>query len=248
MAENSWVTPSTSSDTFKGLLSQIVQNAAATAAGADKSPALVLTWVAVVRAAIQVGARVPLSQTTTTVPPEAERYVYVLAINDLTAGTPNLGAVVITMNGGVISPFGDIIKEARKYITDLRAGLVVPMPTLPMVTGTGRSIVNCATFYNASQQISVQLIIGRQYYFTLGANEVSLVCGTTTLTASGSFYATAATATITGAGASLVWTGLLQVADLAANLTRSGSMVGLVDLTTPGPYTWPHGNPELGRL
>ena len=96
----------------------------------------------------------------------------------------------------------------------------------------------CGQTYNVSaSQITVpNLIIGRQYYFTLGPNEVNLVCGSTTLTANGSFYATATTAVITGTAPSLVFSGSLQQAKIAANLARGGQVHGAVDMGTDGPY------------
>lgn len=229
-----WVVPAETN--IQAILSQLITNAAVKVAGQDNSAGVLGYQVAIIREAIQIAGRVPLSQQAGSVPPGAEFQAYVLAANALTASTPNLGTVVVTLQGGVISPWNDLVKRANSYVDQLRKGMTIAMPSAPMVWGEGNSLVSSQALYNTSSQIAVSLQIGVQYYFTKGTNETNLVCGATTLTASGSFYASVATAIITGIGASLVFTGQLQKAALAANLARSGRVRGQYDLSTPGPF------------
>jgi len=234
--ETVWVVPDKAN--LSALISQIVLNAATTISGDNQTKALSLS-VANIRSSVLVGARVPLSQTASSVPPEAEQHAYVLAINLLTSGTPNLGTVVVTLNGGVVSPWLDLVKEAKAWCKEVREGAAVPMPSLPMVRGKGANLVPDQSAYNAAGQIVVTgLSIGTQYAFTPGPNETNIVCGSTTLAVLGSFYASAATATITGAGAGYIFSGLLQLVELAANFSRGGTIGGMVDLSTPGPSGW----------
>jgi hypothetical protein len=58
--------------------------------------------------------------------------------------------------------------------------------------------------YVAGAATAAGLVVGASYYWTKGANDTSIVCGSTTLTTSGQFTATATTATLNGSGTSAI--------------------------------------------
>ena len=68
-----------------------------------------------------------------------------------------------------------------------------------------------AVDYTGSTVTYTGLTIGSRYAWLPGAHEVSIVCGTTTLKKEGAFVATATTATVTGTGATVSFTGALSV-------------------------------------
>ena len=244
MADAVWVIPSSANTSV--LMAQLVLNAAVTAAATDNGPQLVTYWTKIVRGNIQRGGLTPLSQGATEVPPTAERYIYVLVINDLTAGTPNLGTVVVTMNGGVVSPWNDLVKAAKAYVDSL---LKVPVeyPSLPMQAGHGCNL-GFGLVYPATLSLTIpNLQVGVQYYFNPGPNEARLVCGSTSLTAAGSFYAPATSAVITGVSAASgqPFTGQLQRSKDAANQASSRRIRGRYDMETFGPVgSWYGSDPE----
>jgi hypothetical protein len=84
-----------------------------------------------IRSAIIIGGREPLSVTTNAIPPEAEQHALVLAANLMTAATPNVSLVVVSPNGSIYAPFGDLVKEAKKWIIDVRTGLNIVNPSDP---------------------------------------------------------------------------------------------------------------------
>jgi len=236
MSDSVWVVPATAN--LKALMAQIILNAQVTSAGADNSAALLTNWVNIVRGNIQRGGMTPLSQTAGTVPPGAERYCYVLTVNDLTAGTPNLGTVVVTMNGGVTSPWLESVKAAKAYVDSLLAK-PVEYPSLPVQTGTGWNFARGQTYDTTPQFTMTNVLeLGRQYYYNPGPNEASLICGSTTLTAAGSFYASSTTFQVTGAvGVSgFAFTGTLQRSKDAANQSDARRIRGRYDMTTFGPF------------
>ena len=134
-AETTWIKPVAAN--ANAVMTQLARNAAQTVANTDNLPALLSYQVTAVREAVRQGAKTPLSQDTTTVPPDAEFHCYVLACNALTASTPNLGTVLVSMNGGMLSPWNDLVKDARKYLDLLRkpakdGGIYVANPSWPM--------------------------------------------------------------------------------------------------------------------
>ena len=195
--------------------------------------------VTAIREAIRQGGKTALSQDTKTIPPDAEQHCYVLTINAITASKPGLGQVVIGMSGAVFSPWNDMVKAARSYLDKLRepvkdGGIYVVSPAWPVTVGGGYEIIPCSTIYNSSSQIPVtNLKVGIQYQWTPGPNEVSLVCGSTTLASGGSFYAIASTATITGNAAGNVFTGSLQRAVSPVSVGSSRKIRGEYDLSMP---------------
>jgi hypothetical protein len=252
-AENIWVTPTAAK--VSAVMAQLITNAAIKVGGVDNTPALLAYHVTAVREAVRQGAKTALSQDTTTVPPDAEFHCYVLTANALTASTPNLGTVVVTMNGGVMSPWNDLVKDARSYINKLRmpvkdGGIYVANPSWPFVTGGGDGFVQCGSVYDVNSTIAVTgLQIGKQYYWTPGPNEVSLVCGSTTLTTTpASFFAIATTATITGNGVGNQFTGQLQRAVSPVTAGRSDRIIGEYDLSTPAYGNFVTNDPNLGTL
>lgn len=241
-SETIWVKPTP--DKLSVIMSQLVLNAGEQAQGESDNPTnrsetLLALQVTTIREAVRQGGKVALSQDTTTVPPDAELHCYVLTVNALTAAKPNLGAVVVGMNGQVFSPWNDLVKQAREWLAAVRrsftdANDITPAaPSWPQVTGDRTELVT-QTLYDAAASIAVSgLSLGVQYYWAPGQNETSFVCGSTTLTAAGAFYASATSATITGSGASLVFTGSLRKATSTVSLGSNTTIRGKYDLTTP---------------
>ena len=201
--------------------------------------------VARIRAAVKNGGQVPLSLTPSSVPPEAEQHALVLAARAMTASTANLGAVVVTMNGGIVSPFNDLVKIAEKWITDTGSGANLPTyPTDPQQAGNGVELVpSSAQFVNGSYTLT-GLRVGVTYLYTAGPNEVSLACGSVTLTGTGQFVANATTAVIaavTTPGVSFLTASVQQVT-AAANTTSGGNIRGQVDMSTDDGWGCPPTN------
>jgi len=250
MAEFVWVKPTNTSPVFAALLAQLLRNAATTISGADQSAPLIANWVANVRSAVSEGGAVPLSSDGATVPPGAERHVYVLAVNDLVAGTPNLAAVQVTMQGTMVGLWVDIVKDARAYVERLRKGLNFPWPSSPAYVGKGWNIARGQTYDGAPQFTMTNVLeLGGHYYFWPGPNEATLVCGTTTLTGAGDFYAAATSFQVTGVGglpAGSGFTGRVQRAAVAANVAEGRRVRGEYDLRTYGPFVapWDESPPE----
>lgn len=245
MAETLWVVPVIGR--LDALMAQLVlnageftpQEATGSNGGIPRSQQLLALTISQVQAAVRSGRRVPLSNLTNSVPPEAEQFCYILTINLLTAGKPNLGAVILTLNGGVISPFMDLVKRANAWLDAVGKGQepVPTVPTDPVMVGTGFNLAPEGSPYNALAQLTTSLLQpGRQYSWTPGPNEVSLTNGALTLTAAGIFYAQSSLVTITGNLSGNVCTGSLQRTQVDANIGRSARVRGQYDLTTFGPY------------
>ena len=237
--ETAWVVPS--ADSLDNIMSQLVLNAGEKdTVEQGINPELRADWtlaqaVTRVRSAIQAAARFPVSQEAGSVPPEAELHVMVLTVNSMTASKPNLGTIVLTLNGGVVSPFNDLVKRAEKFIQDCKDGKAVTLSSWPAVTGNGCELVIYGTSYASGGTVTVTgLIPGLQYSLVLGPNDTGLTCGNVTLSASGSFYAPQSSAVLSGTGSALV-TASLQRSRTAVNLTRGGSVHGMVDMGTDGP-------------
>ena len=237
-----WVVPAAAN--LDSVMSQLVVNAAEVPQGGNQPPQyrsttlLNTAGIAVIRAAIQTGGRTPLSATASSVPPEAEVHAYVLTVDTMTASTPNLGMVVISMNGSTGGPWSDLVRAAKKFVADCRAGLNVTPPVDPVLVGKGPLVLPRGLFYPASGTYTNNLVVqGITYYWTPGPNETSLVCGATTLTAMGSFIATGQSVSINGVAGTLI-TGWLQFAQPQVNYAGGGQVRGRVDMTTDGPGSY----------
>lgn len=83
------------------------------------------------RAAITSGAKVALSLTAGTVPPDVLRHVLNLTAWQLVTSTPELAAVIITQNGKAQSPLGKLADDAIKQIERCRKGDPMTAPSDP---------------------------------------------------------------------------------------------------------------------
>ena len=143
-----WVVPDPTQLDY--IMSQLVLNAAELPASQQPDDAtqttratqLLAMQVARIRDAIATAGKVPHSQTVGTVPPGAQLHAMVLAVNSMTAAKPNLGTVVVTLNGGVVSPWLDLVKSAQKYVADCELGKNVPYPSDPQVNSDGTPASN----------------------------------------------------------------------------------------------------------
>ena len=242
MSTTNWIIPVAGN--IDSVMSQLVVNAAEVPQSGGQPPQyrsttlLNTVGIAMVRAAIQTGARVPLSATPLAVPPEAEAFVYVLTADAMTASTPNLGQVVVSMNGSTGGPWADWVRRAKKFLDDCVKGLAVTPPTDPVLVGKGPLVLPRGLFYPASGVYTNNLVVqGITYYWTPGPNEVSLTCGTTTLLAAGAFIASAQSVSVTGTAGQII-TGWLQFAQPQANYAAGGQVRGRVDMTTDGPGSY----------
>ena len=235
--ETVWVSPNAAN--LDSIMSQLVLNAGEKQqseggdSSASRSASLMAVHIQTIRATIAVAGKSPISQLSDGVPPEAELHIYVLTVNSLTAAVPNLGTVVVGM-GGVFSPWNDLVKQARSWMDSVRSGkLAVSLPTDPVLTGDGSELVPAGATYGSNLQNTYSgLQVGLQYQWVPGPNEASFTCGSTTLTAAGSFYAGATSFAVTGSTAAAPVTGSLQLAQPKANYTTAGGIVGAVDMST----------------
>lgn len=82
------------------------------------------------RGAIQIGGRVPVSLTESTVPPDCERDALNFAAYQLFNSIPTLQMAVLTEKGAV-SPFAKFYDAAMKRLENIRKGEAVVPPTDP---------------------------------------------------------------------------------------------------------------------
>lgn len=83
------------------------------------------------RAAIRTGNRVPISETSDSLPPECVRPALNLAAYQMVSAMPSLQMVLLTETNGVYSPLLTFYKEARAMKDSIRRGLVVTIPSDP---------------------------------------------------------------------------------------------------------------------
>lgn len=244
MADTDWIAPQVQD--LEKVLSQLVLNATERmknqpmGASNSRGTENLRMAVARVRAAILAGGQSALSQTAGSVPPEAEQHALMLAARAMTGSTPNVGSVVVSISGGVYSPFDTLVKAAEKWLADVQSGAVIPTnPTNPQQAGDGAELAPVGDAYGDPPSATVAgLMVGLQYLYAPGPNEVSLACGATTLTAAGSFVASAASATLTGSQPQVPVTASVQLSVAARNTTKGGNIEGQVDMSTDGPLNF----------
>lgn len=103
------------------------------------------------------------------------------------------------------------------------------------------NIVPAANANYAASQDTATVVVGSLYCWTPGANEVSLVNGTTTLTAAGYFVAQNTLVTFNGTGPTVAYTGTLQLCTSYNEKSLAGSVLVM---SPPGVHFTPSIPPE----
>lgn len=153
----------------------------------------------------------------------------------------NTGPVTLNVNGLGAQP---VLKNAT---LPLSAGDWVPGQIVEVRYRLDPNQVPPTAVYSASGSFVLPLVVGQIYTWTPSVNDTSLVCGATTLTTTGQFTATVASANLTGADntgvtatvipASNVWQMESQVANVPAQVSAFGGatayMAGMIGFVPP---------------
>lgn len=89
-----------------------------------------------VRGAIQAGGRIPLSLTSSSVPPEAEMFTLAIAAWEMVAAQPDVGSAVIIGPHSNVSPFYNEYQKAEAWLKSVTEGSTAfTSPNDPAPTG-----------------------------------------------------------------------------------------------------------------
>jgi hypothetical protein len=112
-----------------------------------------------------------------------------------------------------------------------------PVMLLQPVAQASANLVPTANYASGTYALS-GIVSGQTYYWTKGANDTSLVNGSTTLTSSGSFTATTSTTTLNGTGTSAITATVRPQVAFVANVGSEYTMTPVWQVSTNSGSTW----------